>query len=142
MLPPCGRFSCQHFSQSKRGAARLMFTHELVLICFLCVCVHQEGSCILACTLTTGRTMALCVDSTTRPTRALREMTGSSSAVSMHHRDMITHVYPRECKCLVYMVTTPTYVFKLLSLSDQLSTTLRLFFYYSDDKVKQENPHI
>ena len=55
---------------------------------------------------------------------------------------MITHVYPRECKHLVYVVTTPKYVFKLLLSSNQLSKTQRLFIYYSDDKEKQENPHI
>lgn len=30
----------------------------------------------------------------------------------------------------------------LLLLSNQLSKTQRLVIYYSDDKVKQENPHI
>ena len=43
MLPPCGCFSFQHSIQSKRGAALLMFTHELVFIEYACVCVCVSG---------------------------------------------------------------------------------------------------
>lgn len=83
----------------------------------------------MACTLTTGRMMALCVDSTTRPTHALKETTGSSSMVGVHYREMITS--PSKCKAVqtdtVYLVTNLSMFSKIHQNSVTSSESEMLF---------------
>lgn len=82
MLPSCGHMPVT-IRYPSEGVAPLRKHVQLTasIVC-ICVCFCQVGSCTLACTRITGRTMAPCVASTTRHTPALREMTGGSSVVS------------------------------------------------------------
>lgn len=60
---------------------------------FVCPCAHQEESFILASTPTTGRTMVLCADWTTRRSHAQKETTGGSSMVGVHYSNAMPCTY-------------------------------------------------